>query len=84
MTTAYGIMYGMQKTTVYLPDALKAALSRAAAESGLSEADLIRTGVRLAIEQRTPPAPSVGIFGSGTADASERVDELLATGFGTR
>ncbi len=32
-------MYGMKKTTVYLPDELKAALERAAAAQGRSEAE---------------------------------------------
>lgn len=74
-------MYGMMKTTVYLPDELKTALERAAAETGCSEADLIREGVRLALARRASPAPTIGVFASGWPDASERVDELLA-GFG--
>ena len=69
------------KTTVYLPDDLKAALQKAAADSGCSEADLIREGVRLALNRRVPPPPTLGVFDSGRKDASERVDELLA-GFG--
>jgi Ribbon-helix-helix protein, copG family len=35
-------MYGMQKTTVYVPDELKHALAQAAAARGCSEAELIR------------------------------------------
>ena len=72
----------MQKTTVYLPDELKAALERAAVETGRSEADLIREGVRHSVEQRTPPAPRVGIFASDDGLLSERVDDLLKRGFG--
>lgn len=74
-------MYGMVKTTVYLPDELKTALERAATETGCSEADLIREGVRLALACRAPPPPTIGVFASGRPDASERTDELLA-GFG--
>ena len=39
----------MCKTTVYLPDDLKAELKRVAAETGRSQADLIREGIRLAV-----------------------------------
>ncbi|MBI2910650.1 MAG: ribbon-helix-helix protein, CopG family [Chloroflexi bacterium] len=72
----------MQKTTVYLPDDLKADLQRTAAETGRSEADLIREGIRLAVAQRTPPLPSFGIFDSGDPDLCQRVDEILRKGFG--
>lgn len=73
----------MQKTTVYLPDNLKADLKRAAAETGQSEAELIREGIRLAVEHSTQPTPRSGIFHSGDARLSQRVDELLE-GFGER
>lgn len=52
----------MYKTTVYLPEDLKAALERTAAETGRSAADLMREGVRLVIAQHQPPAPSTGVF----------------------
>ncbi len=74
-------MYGMKKTTIYLPAALKGVLERVAAETGRSEADLIREGIRLAVAQHEPPAPQSGIFASGDPGLSERVDELLK-GFG--
>jgi len=73
----------MQKTTVYLPDDLKARLARAARVTGRSEADLIREGVECAVEKVDPPLPSFGIFASGDGTLSQRVDELLA-GFGER
>ena len=79
----YGIVYGMYKTTIYLPDDLKAELERTAEETGRSEADLIREGVRLALTQHLPPTPHTGIFDSGDSHLSERVDDLLR-GFGTR
>lgn len=79
----YGIVYGMHKTTIYLPDDLKAELARTAEETGRSEADLIREGVRMALTRRMPPAPHTGIFDSGNPHLSERVDDLLR-GFGTR
>ncbi|MBI4581857.1 MAG: CopG family transcriptional regulator [Planctomycetes bacterium] len=73
----------MHKTTVYLPEDLKAELERTAAETGRSEAELIREGIRLALERHAPPAPTIGIFVSGDPHLSERVDEYLK-GFGER
>ena len=75
-------MCGMQKTTVYLPDDLKSALERMAGETGRSEAELIREGIRQVVAKRPAPAPTVGTFASGVPDLAERVDELLAAGFG--
>ena len=41
----YGMMGGMEKTTVYLTSQQKAALAQAAEEAGRSEAALIRAGI---------------------------------------
>ena len=71
----------MSKTRVYLPDDLKAELERVAAETGRSEADLIREGIRLALAQHLPPPPTIPIFVSADPQFAERVDEHLA-GFG--
>jgi hypothetical protein len=71
----------MRKTTLYLPDDLKAELERVSAETGRSEADLIREGIRLAIHNHTPAAPTIPIYVSEDPHFAERVDELLA-GFG--
>jgi hypothetical protein len=71
----------MEKTTVYLPEELKQALERTASETGRSEAELIREGIRLAIAAHQPPIPQSGVFASGQGSLSERVDELLE-GFG--
>jgi hypothetical protein len=75
-------MYGMHRTTVYLPDELKTALERLASETGQSEAELIREGVRLAIAQATPPPPTLGIHVSDDPHFAERADDYLA-GFGS-
>lgn len=77
----YGTMYGMHRTTVYLPDDLKQALTRAANRRGVSEAELIREGVALAIAYEKPPRPRLPLFNSGQPDLAERFDELLK-GFG--
>ena len=45
----YGMKGGMEKSTVYLTSEQKAALARAAASEGRSEARLIRAGVDMVI-----------------------------------
>ncbi len=69
----------MNKTTVYLPDDLKASVRRAAAELGVSEAEVIRASIRASVG-RDRPRPRGGLFASDDL-TSERVDELLE-GFG--
>jgi len=79
----YGTMYGMKKTTVYLPDDLKAALERVAAAEGCSEAKLIRAAVHDKVTALSRPRPRVPLWPAGFGDETiaERVDELLE-GFG--
>jgi hypothetical protein len=72
----------MQKTTIYLPEDLKLELERASAETGTSEAELIREGIRLALAKRYP-APTIPIFISPDPHFADRVDEHLK-GFGER
>ena len=74
-------MYGMKKTTVYLPDDLKRALDQAAASRGGSVADLVREALRELVAATAPPKPRLPLFQSGQPDLAERVDEALA-GFG--
>ncbi len=73
----------MNKTTVYLPDELKRELERTAKEQGRSEADIIREGIRLALEKSTPPMPTLWTFTANEPDYIDRIDELLE-GFGER
>jgi hypothetical protein len=79
----YGKMYGMVKTTVYLPEDLKASLERVAAEQNRSEAELIREAIRVLVSVGAPVKPRVPLVATGLGDptAAERVDELL-DGFG--
>ena len=74
-------MYGMDKTTVYLPSELKAALATTARRRGVSEAELIREGIALVTADEKPPRPRLPLFDSGRSDLAERFDELLK-GFG--
>ena len=71
----------MKKTTVYLPDELKAALERAASRNHSSEADLIRSAIRELVQRSESPAPCLPLFSSGDATLAERADEELS-GFG--
>lgn len=71
----------MKKTTVYLPDDLKAALERTAAHQGRSEAELIRQAVRELTRNLEPPRPRLPLFHGGDPTLAERFDEELR-GFG--
>ena len=68
----------MRKTTLYLPDELKAAVERRARERGLPEAQVLREAIAAAVQR---PAPRAGLFSS--TPFADRTDELLA-GFGER
>ena len=75
-------MYGMVKTTVYLPEELKQRLADAASTLGVSEAELIRRGIDRVLTPERPPKPRLPLFGSGDGTIADRVDEILAEGFG--
>lgn len=77
----YGNMYGMEKTTVYLPKRLKAALRRTAAATRSSEAALIRHAIEQATASAAAPRPRLPLFDSGQPTLAEHADEALA-GFG--
>ena len=67
-----------RKTTVYLPDELKAAVEREAARRGESEAEVIRRAIATSVSR---PRPRAGIL-DGEPFAAQ-ADELLG-GFGKR
>ncbi len=73
-------MYGVRKTTLYLPDELKVTLERLATDEGRTEAELIREAIGRELERRQRPRPRVPLTAGGLGDptAAERVDELLA------
>lgn len=74
-------MYGMKKTTVYLPEDLDAALKRTAADQGRSEAEIIREAVKTTLDYMQQPRPRLPLFRSEDHTLAERVDEELR-GFG--
>lgn len=81
----YGILCGMLKTTLYLPEELKASLERLAVEEARSEAEIVREALQKAVDSRLSPRPRIPLVESGLGDptVAERVDDLLS-GFGQR
>jgi plasmid stability protein len=75
-------MYGMRRTTIYLPDELKAALERTAAAHGQSEAEVVRSAVASATAEYAYASPTLPLFESGDPTLADRVDQELAAGFG--
>lgn len=74
----------MKRTTIYLPDGLKQRVERIARERDISEAEVIRAAIDEFTRSGVRPSPTLPLFTSlGAADLSERVDELLADGFGS-
>ena len=71
----------MEKTTLYLPEDLKSAVKRAAAERGVSEAEVIRESIRVSVGGVRPRARGA-LYSSGQPIARD-AEEMLA-GFGER
>jgi plasmid stability protein len=72
----------MKRTTIYLPDELKAALERTAMAESRSEAEIVRAALTSATATHAYPPPRLPLFDSGDPTLAERVDEELARGFG--
>ena len=80
----YGTTYGiMKKTTIYLPDKLKAQVEELAERERKSEADVIRDAISDAVEAHRKPEPCVPLPGVRLGDPTiaERAGDLL-DGFG--
>lgn len=75
------MIYGMQKTTVYIPKEVKVALGELAAARGVSEAELIREALHKITADTRSPSPRLPLFKSGKPRLAERVDDALS-GFG--
>ena len=74
----YGIMYGVRRTTIYLPDEMKSEIEREAARRGVTEAEVIRAAVNAHIETRSTRRPQLPVFPEGLGEEiGTRVDELL-------
>jgi hypothetical protein len=72
----------MIKTTVYMPEELKRRIEETARRERRSEAAVIRSALDLYTRGRNRPKPRFGLFDSGDPTLAERVDEILAEGFG--
>lgn len=77
--TSGGTIRRVKKTTVYLPDDLKARIERVAERDGISEAEVIRRSLEASVGDALP-RPRWGLFRSG-APIADRADEFL-DGFG--
>ena len=77
----YGSMYVMERTTVYLTREMRVALKETARRRRVSEAELIREGVRIVTAEEPHPQPRVPLFSSGQPTLADRVDQEL-DGFG--
>lgn len=71
----------MKKTTLYMPDDLKAALERTARIQQRSEADLLRQAVKELTDRLGRPRPRLPLFSGKDPTLAERFDEELR-GFG--
>lgn len=69
----------MKKTTLYLPDDLKARIEEVARSSGKPEAQVIRDAIFTATFEDTAPTPRIPLTDCGLGDPTiaENVDELL-------
>jgi hypothetical protein len=74
----------MVKTSVYLPGDLKERLTQASRVSGESEAQIIRSALEQWLERliSRPRSRLVGRIDFGDPALADKVDELLAEGFG--
>ncbi len=73
----------MVKTTVYLPEDLKRRIEETARLERRSEAEVIRSALDVYTRGSTRRRPRLPLFKSiGPPDLAERVDEILAQGFG--
>jgi len=71
----------MVRTTVYLPEQLKVALEAKARREGRTQSDIVRESLKRTLRPSID-RPWAAVFNSGHHDTSERVDEVLAKGFG--
>lgn len=73
----------MIKTTVYLPEALKARLERLAAEQRRSEAEIIRAALE-EFTARARPRPRLPLYTAGDTETNvaELAEQILAESLG--
>lgn len=71
-------MYGVKRTTIYLPDEMKAGIEREATRRGVTEAEVIRTAVKLLLSNSAHSKIELPLFKEPLGfDLAGRVDEFL-------
>lgn len=74
---AYGKLFAMEKTTLYLPDDLRRALADEGRRSGRPQAQLIREALGNYLADRPRPLPlSIGIGADGKVTGKRSEDWL--------
>jgi CopG-like RHH_1 or ribbon-helix-helix domain, RHH_5 len=64
--------YGVERTTIMLPDPLRERLRQLAAERGVSMANLVREALEELVANARPTPRSLGIGASGSTDTARR------------
>jgi Arc/MetJ-type ribon-helix-helix transcriptional regulator len=74
-----GTLYGMVKTTVYIPDELENRLDAEAVATGVSKAELIRRGIAmlLAASDRPKNDAPLPVFHSGRSRNAGEMDDAI-------
>ncbi len=67
----------MRRTTVKIPNALDARLRHEAARRGATMSDLTRAAIAAYLDPKHRRLLAAGAGRSGTADVSERIEEIL-------
>lgn len=76
--TVYGIMYGVKRTTIYLPEDMKAAIEREATRCGVTEAEVIREAVSAHLGPSRKRRVIVPAIPEGLGEnMASRTDEVL-------
>lgn len=71
----------MDKTTLYLPTEMRAALRALARRTGRSQADLMREAIDGYIERQEPPLPRSLGLGDNTSFQAKDTEDWLAANF---
>jgi hypothetical protein len=81
---ACGMMWGVEKTTLYLPTDLQRALQEQARRSGRPQAELVREALRAYLEGAAAPRPSSLGLGEDKELSARESEEWLARRWGER
>ncbi|GAA3686793.1 hypothetical protein GCM10022224_059670 [Nonomuraea antimicrobica] len=85
VTEAPGYRGEVPEVSLYLPEDIKHRVAEAARAHGMSEDAYMREAIRRALSEEIVgerPRPRLPLFDSGDPTMAERVDDILAEGFG--